>query len=232
MAAERGTGFRQLDYYLHSAVQLLYLVEYADFNSQTMIGGGRSNLTGGGWTADSYIGLTGLSIPDGNGTNSVMSGTLYDIDGTGYATDYMTYRGIENLFGNVWKMVDGITWDGTWTGSAAAQPVYVTNNSTYFADQVSTNMQHLCDAPYIGAASDYIGNIVNVTGFIPSAGGGTATEEICDYYYQYSEVGRNYWRVVLVGGLAYYGGQAGVFSLDAADAWSSDGVDYGGRLCF
>jgi len=61
-------------------------------------------------------------------------------------------------------------------------------------------MQHLCDAPYIGAAADYIGNIVNVTGFIPSAGGGTATEEICDYYYQYSEVGRDYWRVVRVGG--------------------------------
>ena len=232
MAAQRGTGWRQLDYYLHSAVQLLYLVEYANFNSQTMIGGGRSNLTGGGWTADSYIGLTGLSIPDGNGTNSVMSGTLYDIDGTGYATDYMTYRGIENLFGNVWKMVDGITWDGTWTGSAAAQPVYVTNNSTYFADQVSTNMQHLCDAPYIGAASDYIGNIVNVTGFIPSAGGGTATEEICDYYYQYSEVGRDYWRVVLVGGGAFYGGEAGVFSLDAYGAWSDGRVAYGGRLCF
>jgi len=232
MAAQRGTGWRQLDYYLHSAVQLLYLVEYANFNSQTMIGGGRSNLTGGGWTADSYIGLTGLSIPDGNGTNSVMSGTLYDIDGTGYATDYMTYRGIENLFGNVWKMVDGITWDGTWTGSAAAQPVYVTNNSTYFADQVSTNMQHLCDAPYIGAASDYIGNIVNVTGFIPSAGGGTATEEICDYYYQYSEVGRDYWRVVLVGGVANAGGRAGVFSLAAIDAWSHAHVGFGGRLSY
>jgi len=226
MAAERGTGFRQLDYYLHSAVQLLYLVEYADFNSQTMIGGGRTALSGGGWTADSYIGLTGLSIGDGNGTNSVSNG------GVNYATDYMTYRGIENLFGNVWKMVDGITWDGTWTGSAAAQPVYVTNNSTYFADQVSTNMQHLCDAPYIGAASDYIGNIVNVTGFIPSAGGGTATEEICDYYYQYSEVGRDYWRVVLVGGSAYGGGVAGVFSLSAYGAWSIGDVAYGGRLCF
>jgi len=191
-----------------------------------MIGGGRTALSGGGWTADSYIGLTGLSIGDGNGTNSVSNG------GVNYATDYMTYRGIENLFGNVWKMVDGITWDGTWTGSAAAQPVYVTNNSTYFADQVSTNMQHLCDAPYIGAASDYIGNIVNVTGFIPSAGGGTATEEICDYYYQYSEVGRNYWRVVLVGGDAYAGGAAGVFSLFAASAWSAGRVYYGGRLCF
>ena len=232
MSAERDTGFRQLDYYLHSAIQLLYLVEYADFNSQTMIGGGRTNLTGGTWTADSYIGLTGLSIGDGNGTNSVMSGTLYDVDGTGYLTDYMTYRGIENLFGNVNKMIDGITWDGTWTGSEAAQPVYVTNNSTYFADQVNTNMKHLCDASYIGTNADYIGNIENVTGFIPSAGGGAATEEICDYYYQYSASDRDYWRVGYAGGNASYGVTAGVFTLNASTAWSDGHVTIAGRLSY
>ena len=232
MAAQRGTGFRQLDYYLHSAVQLLYLVEYADFDSQVMIGAGRTNLTGGGWTADSNIGLTGLSVGDGNGTNSVMSGTLYDVDGTGYATDYMTYRGIENLYGNVWKMLDGITWDGRWTGSAAAQPVYTTNNSAYFQDAARVNMQHLCDASYIGGNADYIGNLENVTGFIPSAGGGSATTEICDYYYQYSEVGRDYWRVVLVGGHAYDGSTAGAFSLFVYRAFSSAHVSFSARLCF
>ena len=231
MSAERGTGFRQLDYYIHSAVQLLYLIEYADFNSQTMIGGGRSNLTVGGWTADSYIGLTGLSIGDGNGTNSVMSGTLYSVDGTGYLTDYMTYRGIENLFGNVWKMLE-LVWDGRWTGSAAAQPVYATNNSAYFADETSTNMQHLCDASYIGTDADYIGNIENVIGFIPSAGGGTATEEICDYYYQYSASDRGYWRVVLVGGAATSGGKAGVFTLTADNTWSNAYVSIAGRLSY
>ena len=232
MSAERGTGFRQLDYYLHSAVQLLYLVEYADFNSQTMIGGGRTNLTGGGWTADSYIGLTGLSIGDGNGTNSVMSGTLYDIDGTGYLTDYMSYRGIENFFGNVWKMVDGITWDGRWTGSAAAQPVYVTNNVNYFADQTNINLKHLCDASYIDANADYISNIENVFGFIPSVVGASSTTKLTDYYYQYSVVDRDFWRVVCAGGTAGYGGRAGVFSLYSVGAWSLAAADVAGRLCY
>jgi len=226
MAAERGTGFRQLDYYLHSAIQLLYLVEYADFNSQTMIGAGRTNLSGGGWTADSYIALTGLSTSDGNSTNSVALG------GTNYLTDYMTYRGIENLYGNVWKMVDGIAWDGTWTGAAAAQPIYVTNNSSYFADQVSTNMKHLCDAPYIGTLAGYTSNIENVIGFIPSAVGASSTTDICDYYYQYSELSRDYWRVVLVGSYATDGGLAGVFSLDATYAWSYAAAAFGGRLCY
>jgi len=232
MAAERGTGWRQLDYYLHSAVQLLYLVEYADFNSQTMIGAGRTNLSGGSWTAGSYIGLTGLSVGDGNGTNSVMSGDLYAVNGNGYATDYMTYRGIENLYGNVWKMADGITWDGRWTGTEAAQPIYVTNNSDYFADETSVNMKHICDATYIGASSGYAANIENVVGFIPSTVGAISTTKLTDYYYQYSEVGRDYWRVFLVGGFAYHGGQAGAFTGYAFYTWSRAAAYVGGRLCF
>ena len=227
MAAERGTGWRQLDYYLHSAIQLLYLVEYADFNSQSMIGDGRTNLSGGGWTADSYIGLTGLSVDDGNGTNAVQIGTT-----NGYLTDYMTYRGIENWHGNVWKMIDGITWDGRWTGSAAAQPVYVTNNSTYFADQTSDNMLHLCNASYIGTNAGYIGNIEEATGFIPSDDGGSSSTDLCDYYYQYSESGRDYWRVVLVGGTATSGGLAGAFFVSAHSTWSTAYTYIGGRLCF
>ena len=47
MAQSRSSSYRQLDYYLHSAVQLLYVVEYADFNSQAVIGNGRSTLSGG-----------------------------------------------------------------------------------------------------------------------------------------------------------------------------------------
>ena len=226
MAAERGTGWRQLDYYLYSAVQLLYLIEYADFNSQSMIGMGRTELSGGSWVADSYIGKTGLSIADGNGTNSVSNG------GSSYATDYMSYRGIENWYGNVWKMCDGITWDGRWTGSPAAQPVYVTNNSAYFKDEGDGNMSHICDASYIGANAGYIGNIENVIGFIPKTVGASSTTKLCDYYYQYSEAGRNYWRLVLVGGIAFYGVPAGGFSLYVSDAWSLDVASVGGRLCF
>ena len=229
MSAARGTGFRQLDYYLYSAVQLLYLIEYADFHSQSMIGAGRTALSGGTWIADSYIGLTGLSIGDGNGTNAVQNGTT-----TGYLTDYMTYRGIENLYGNVWKMIDGITWDGTWTDQTTPMPVYVTNNSSYFADQGSTNLTHLCDATNIGAGlTGYISNIENVNGFIPSSIiDGSSTKYLCDYYYQYSESGRDYWRVVLVGGHASHGGRAGVFALVVISAWSYGDLFFAGRLSY
>lgn len=227
MAAERGTGWRQMDYYLLAAVQLLYLIEYADFNSQSMIGAGRTALSGGTWVADSYIGGTGFSIGDGNGSNSVSNGTTI-----GYLTDYMTYRGIENFYGNVWKMIDGLAWDGRWTGIEAAQPVYASNNAAYFNDESGANMTHLCDASYIGTLAGYIGNLEEAVGFIPSDDGGSSTTKVCDYYYQYSEAARNYWRVPLVGGYASYGSKAGAFALYALFAWTVGDAYFGARLCF
>lgn len=229
MSAERGPGFRQLDYCLHSAVQLLYLVEYADFNSQAMIGMGRTELSGGTWTADSYIGMTGLSIADGNGTNSVSNGAAL-----GYLTDYMCYRGIENWYGDVYKCVDGITVDGRWTGVEAAMPMYWTNNSAYFADEGSENMRHLCDASYIGTNAGYITNIENTGfGFIPSAvSGGSSTTYLTDYYYQYSESGRDYWRVFWVSDAAANGSRAGGLAVYVLNASTTAYVNASGRLCF
>lgn len=227
MSAQRGAGWRQLDYYLHSAVQLLYLVEYANFNSQVMIGAGRTNISGGTWVADSYIGATGLSNSLGNASGSVhLGGTA------GFLTDFMSYRGIENFFGNVWKMVDGWTIDGRWTGAPVAMPMYATNDSSKFANDTDMGVAKLIDASYIGSPANYIADIENCVGFIPSVGGGSTTVKVTDYYYQYSAVGNNFWRVPLVGGYAAAGGSAGVFALLASYAWSFGSVYIGGRLCF
>ena len=226
MAAARGTGFRQLTYYKHSAIQLLYLIEYANFNSQTCIGAGRTNLSGGTWVADSYIGRTGMSLGDGNTTNNVsLNGTA------GYLTDYMTYRGIENFYGNVWIMIDGIAWDGRWTGAAVAQPVYLTNNSNYFQDQLPDNQSALI-APYIGASGGYISDIQDMVGFLPKAAVGSSTTKLCDYYYQNSEASRDFWRVVLVGGSSVDGFLVGSFCVNSIATWSYSNWTTCGRLCF
>ena len=98
IALNVGAGWRQQDFYLTSAVQLLYLVEYASFYSQSVIGMGRTELTGGTWVKDSYIGVSGKSNADGNATGNT-GGDTNDA--------YMSYRGIENFYGNLWKWVDG-----------------------------------------------------------------------------------------------------------------------------
>lgn len=221
----RGTGWRNIDFALNSAVQLLYLIEYASFQSQTMIGAGRTNLSGGSFIADSYIGQTGYSIKDGNNTASVQVG------GTGgYLTDYMSYRGIENLYGNVWKDLSFIAWDGRWTGTTAPQPVYWTNDVSKKKYDSSMDMQLLTNASYIGANEGYQSAFENQFAFIPSKVGSSSV--VGDYYFQYNRLETNIWRLVLFGGAVDNGGAAGGFALRPLFVWSHAASYIGARLAY
>jgi len=210
IAANRGTGWRQQDFDLTSAIQLLYLVEYADWNSQAMIGQGRTQLSGGTWTKDSYIGVTGKSNADGNGTNSV--------DGNTNAA-YMTYRGIENFFGNIWKWVDGINVNDN--------VPYVSNDDTVFADDTAAGYTAL--GITLANANGYQVLLEQqARGFLPASadGSGSSSTYITDYYYQNTG-----WRVVMLGGAATYGAAAGVAAWLASVASTYADVNLGGRLC-
>jgi len=209
IAANRGTGWRQQDYDLISAIQLLYLIEYADWNSQAMIGQGRTQLSGGTWVKDSYIGVTGKSNADGNGTNSI-SGNTNDA--------YMTYRGIENFFGNVWKWVDGINVNDN--------VAYVCNDDTSFADDTATNYTDL--GVTLPNANGYQKTLEQQSrGFLPASVGGASNTYITDYYYQNSG-----WRVVALGGGADSGALAGFAYLHAPSSSGGDSASLGSRLCF
>src|SRR5574344_1966804 len=209
----RGTGWRNIDFALNSAVQLLYLIEYASFQSQAMIGAGRTSLSGGSFIADSYIGQTGYSIKNGNATASVQVG------GTGgYLTDYMSYRGIENLYGNVWKDLSFIAWDGRWTGTTAPQPIYWTNDVSKKKYTESTDMTLLTNASYIGALEGYQSAFENQFSFIPSKIGSSSI--VGDYYWQYNRLETNTWRLVHFGSFAVGSGSAGGFALNANAGWS------------
>jgi len=108
-AINRGIGWRQQDYDLISAVQLLYLIEYASFYSQSMIGNGFtdwSNSTWNGWNDLNPINNTGLTNSIGNVTGNLSNGN-------GIVGSYMSYRGVENLFGHLSKFVEGINLNGT-----------------------------------------------------------------------------------------------------------------------
>jgi len=166
ISANVGTGWRQQDFDLVSAIQLLYLTEYADWNSQLMIGAGRTQLSGRTWTKDSYIGVTGKSNGDGNGTNSVGGNTN---------NAYMTYRGIENLFGNVWKFVDGINVNDN--------VPYVCNTDTDFADDTTDNYTDL--GITLANSNDYQKYLEQQSrGFLPASIDGSSSTYITDYYYQ------------------------------------------------
>ena len=225
-AAARGTGWRQVDFYLHSAIQLLYLVEHQDFNSQETIGAGRTSLSGGAWTNGSYIGISGYSNAHGNQTaNQTTAGG--GVTGT-IQSDFMSYRGIENLYGNVWKMVDGWTVNDVSSGQMIQ---YATNNDADFADTGSTNMTVIYDDTSPISGGGYISGLADISsGFIGNAMSGASNTYVGDYYWQYA--GGSGWSLPMVGAAAHYGSQAGAFALGVSSASSLSYVSISSRLAF
>jgi hypothetical protein len=214
IAAKRGTGWRQQDFYLLSAVQLLYLVEYASFYSQSMIGNGLTDWVGATWnTYNAYhaINNSGLSNAKGNGTFNVSGGD-------GVLGSYMTYRGIENWYGHLWKFIDGFNINNNIP--------YVHNTDTQFADDTLANYTAL--GVTLANADGWQNTLTQIiSGFLPLTVGGGSTTKITDYYYQAAG-----WRVTLFGGNAESGVAAGGFYL-YLNAGSGDLYAHvGGRLAF
>jgi hypothetical protein len=231
-AEAAGTGYHQQDFYLTSAVQLLYLIEYADFDSQAMIGTGNTAYTV--WDTTECRAKTGLSILDGNatdGSNTTVNTLLVDGSDTNGEDvfEYMTYRGIENLYGSVYQWVDGINIYQH--SSVSGQQVWVSGDWTDFDDDTSTDYENIGTAP---ASSGYVASLIQaLDGFYPASVGGSAGSStyVCDYFYANADADIG-WRACLVGGSACYGVRAGAFFWLSNYEFSSSSPHFGGRLCF
>ena len=192
MASERGAGWRNMDYFLMAAVQLLYLVEYADFDSQDMIGNGRTMFSSGAWEAANqgngkYIGQCGYSNGDGNASNATDRASALDISAidTSQASyqDYMTYRGIENFFGNVWQWIDGIN-----VGLAATQDggddqaVFTDSGESWPVDAfIGMTIVNTSDGNSYGTITDNDGTTITVGGGMTGGDGDFDNNSISDY---------------------------------------------------
>ena len=214
IAALRGTGWRQFDFYLASAIQLLYLTEYASFYSQSMIGAGLTDWVAATWnTYNAYhaINNTGLSNGDGNATANVSGGD-------GVLGSYMTYRGIENWYGHLWKFVDGFNINNN--------VPYVCNTDTDFADDTATDYTDL--GITLHNANGWQNTLEQISGgFLPASVGASSSTKITDYYYQ--DAG---WRVALLGGTAHAGAYAGGFYWTLAYSAASLDARIGARPCY
>ena len=101
-SAAKGAGWRMMDLAAWSAIQLLYLVEFAHFDSQTKLGGG--------WNTGS-VGSMG-------GTGSAL---YHTVKATGA---HNQYRWIEDPFSNVRDWIDGFIGSKSSNCFAAANSSY------------------------------------------------------------------------------------------------------------
>ncbi|WP_026486800.1 hypothetical protein [Caldanaerobius polysaccharolyticus] len=203
------------DFLTICAVQLLFVVEYASFDTQGKIGSGVTNITDDRSTNMAIN--TGYTSTLGNNSGSV-SVTHYQ---TGQATNAVSYRGIENLWGNIWKWVDGInikTDHIPWSADHGF-------GSDYFTDPYKPLNVVL---PAVnGYVKDIAYNDVFNYGFLPSNVAGSSSTYLHDYYNQLTGN-----RVAVLGGDWLSGSDAGAFNWNMTVSSGYWGRDVGARLLY
>ena len=225
MAANRGTGWHQYGHFHHEMLFLLYLTEYADFDSQAQIPGFTE---GSSWNYGK-VRTTGRTTSLGNASGSVYADATTDADAIalgGVTADTTvianSYRGVENWYGHIWKWTDGININ--WSAELLGR-VYLSSNPEDWADDTVT--EYTDSGWDLPGANGYVSETHEGSFLAKSTSGGSSSTFLCDYFYQPSAAG---WRVVCVGGGLSSGAFAGVG--DRASLYDS-GYRYsyiGGRL--
>lgn len=243
------SSWRIVDWSLWSAVQLLFMVEYATFNSQrALVGndtGGLANLSAATWQASvsggssTYLPIvpTGGTESLGNKSGKVSLTALYEnglpvytgTDKANWTDDIACYRGIESPFGNIWQWLDGVILDFATTSRLDA---YV-SAGRYVDDNPSADYRQILAHGGVdnNPASGYLTRIHEASrldGFYGRVAGGSSITGITDYYYNTGSAAK---RVVAVGGRSSFGGYAGVFCVSALLGSGDRNSAVGGRLC-
>ena len=233
MAQNRGAGWHLETIKATGANQLLMMIELAMMNSQTGIGQGVVSIADN--ASYNCSSLTGSTADLGNGTGQATK-TTNEIGGTQTAYTKsgkvsVSYRGVENPWGNIRKHIQGINiWgDGSMSGG---QP-YVAND---FAFNDSTHSDNYEPVGFtLANASGYIKGMgyggENYDWLLmPSEIGGTSALPVGDFLYATPNL--NGYRVAIFGDSWATGGYAGGFCWHCTYGASGRFRSFGGRLLY
>ena len=218
-----------------SANQLLMTIEYASFNTQSAIGLGIvNNPDSDTINCSSLTGST--SAETFNTASGMASETIYDIEGT--ETPFNTngnvavsYRGMENPWGNIWKQVNGINiWgDGTMNGGQA----YICSDFSFDESKRSGNYKSTGFS--IANANNYISALGYGSEkydwlFLPSETLGNNALPVGDKCYVTANLNGN--KIALHGGAWYSGDSSGDYDYSCANNVELVSNAVGGRLLY
>ncbi len=151
LAKAGGDGYDLLSFYPYTLLQCLYLVRYASRDCQSALGTGLTDVSG--------------PVPTG-GTNQ---GGMYQGEDTYYRQ--MKCLGIEDLWGNLHYLLDGIRSD-------AGGNLYIGTQNLGEEYQRHTNHGKVITAPLLDYASQVQGT--NTLGFLMKEKGGDSLLGYCD----------------------------------------------------
>ena len=200
-----GAGYQQYDFLIDLIIKELWLVEMKTTNSQSVMYG--------------YANGNSAAVATGR-TDAVKTPSGSEESNTD-GKHACKYRGIENLWGNVYKWCDGISFNG---------------NKIYICTDPASYVAAKTDAPYVyhGDRPSNNGAIKTVAPlgrhpliqYATEDSGASATTYYCDWHYNYGGTvlyvgGR--WDNTTYAGLWFWGGNR-----SASVAYSN----LGGRLCY
>lgn len=235
-ATARGNGWHIINMAAESANQMLQIVEYGTMNGQTALEAGISNLTDI-TTNTNCSAITGSTALLGNTTGHATSTSHYNndqlIENDVAGKRAISYRGLENPWGNLWNFVGGINIKGD--GNSDGGAPYICTDFNYTPDTISDNYE------YIGF------NLPSIYGWISAMGYG---EEKYDWVFMPAEcstvanslmpVGDNLWtvshvntnKIVVIGGAYTFQDNNGLFYYGCDSGADMRATNYGTRLMY
>ena len=198
-------GYQMFDYWQWQLLQHLFATEYGSHNSQLKIGNGNvagAYLTSSDLQSDSPHIVNGLSNSLGNRSGAV--GTC------------VSYRGVENPWGNAWQYIDGVNID--------ERQLYVSNDEDAYSDVIAGQTALGAPLPETGYIKTW--QLVREA-MVPAVtgAGASSTAFVGDQLYTATGL-----RAVRVGGGADHGALAGLSCCHGALAASSRGRAFSSRI--
>ena len=237
-----GTGWGLTNFHTLCLLQQLFYTEYASFDSQSKLGLGRTNASN---TAAALTGTYLNQVGEGAGTDIQ---SLLASNGTYGSTtnDYhsVVWRGIENLWGNIWQRIPGynttdtshriLKRDGTGTiADEMASGSYEEITSPIPLNGVNNISGTDAGAYCHGYVSAFARDSSNVLGpmFVPGALAGASNTYLTDYAYSHQS-GKSQTGVLRAGGGWNDGLDAGIGYRASLNGAANVFASVGGRLEF
>ena len=166
-ATNVGSGWGQHSFQTQRGITLLMLIEYASFNFFSVLSSGINAQNVGTNNASAN---TGHTTSLGNASGQVQ----FNMEQQGSSAYAMSYRGIENFYGNVCKWLEGVQIKGNYGVWIADNGFSTSTDNTFAAPYVNTSLSILSSGYPMALSTGTYG-----WAFIPLTTGGGSTTYLC-----------------------------------------------------
>jgi hypothetical protein len=223
LAKNRGDGWQLVDGEQLAAIQTLFIIRYGTRNSQSIFRGVCVKAAGTGNESSRNGYSAGYWVADGG---EDAGNTDWENTSKGSGLREFSMFGLENWYGNIWQLIDGINirgspnWGEVWTCNHSYESDKFTSPYANYGTVVNTN-----------AAWQYIKTMLPGQLMIPNAHQASSAQYYADGIYTLASTDATA-RVVRFGGDWAYADQVGAFCLHLHTASSARNRSIGARIAF